>query len=413
MYPALAVADHLRAANRPAVAAQRQPVGVQPAVAALAQRAQPAAVVHPAAEAVEVGTVEVEVASANDLLWIGSKGGMEQALVERAHIAYRGIDTGKINGLRPWQAVRNIGRMARGVMQAVKLIDAFRPHVCLVTGGYVCTPVVAACRWRGIPVMIYLPDMAPGWAIRTLSYLAQRVAITLPGAAEHFGGLYPQGKAVVTGYPVRAELVTAAQDRHQARRHLAQALECPLDGNLPLLLVWGGSQGARSINQATWAALADLTQHAQILHAVGERDWPLYADEFKPHVDELPPALRANYCPLPYLHEEMTLALAAADLTVARAGASTLGEFPVAKLPSILAPLPFAGVNQMRNAAELVDRGAAVVLADEQLKDKLTETVLMLLTDEPKRLHMEEVLAQMAQSEAAANIAHELEKLVG
>lgn len=338
---------------------------------------------------------------------------MEQALVERANIAYRGIETGKINGLHPLQALRNLGRMVKGVGQAYRLIRAFQPDVCLATGGYVCTPVVAACRLRGIPVMIYLPDMSPGWAIRTLSYLAQRVAITLPGAASYFGGLYPQGKAVVTGYPVRAALVEAAHKRSEAREKLAQALQHRLNGSLPLVLIWGGSQGARTINKATWGALSALAQRAQVLHVVGQRDWPLYLEEYRAQVEKLPATQRDNYLALPYLHDEMTLALAAADLSVARAGASTLGEFPVARLPSILVPLPFAGVNQMRNAAELADRGAAVVLADEMLVENLAPTVLSLLADQPKREQMKEALAQMAQPQAAANIAIELQKLCG
>jgi len=184
--------------------------------------------------------------------------------------------------MNPLLVVRNVGKLFSGYRQAQRAISQFQPDVCLVTGGYVCPPVVLACRLKQIPVLVYLPDMTPGWAIRGLSYLAQRVAISFPSVAHFFGGEAPQGKAIVTGYPVRAELVEAAADRAKARNQLADALARPnltAEPSVPLVLIWGGSQGSRSINRATWAMLADILPHAQILHIIGKRDWPLYQAE--------------------------------------------------------------------------------------------------------------------------------------
>jgi UDP-N-acetylglucosamine--N-acetylmuramyl-(pentapeptide) pyrophosphoryl-undecaprenol N-acetylglucosamine transferase len=268
-----------------------------------------------------------------------------------------------------------------------------------------------------VPVLIYLPDVVPGSAIRWLSRLAQRVAVSFADAAPYFGGLAPQGKAVVTGYPVRAELVAAAQDRRAARRRLAEMLGRPLagpnDADLPLLLVWGGSQGARSINLATWAALPQILPHAQIVHVVGTRDWPLTEAHRQEQAaaPDWQPSWTERYHPVDYLHEAMPWALAAADLTVARAGASILGEFPVAGLPSILAPLPFAGVNQLQNARILERNGAAVIVEDSQLAAQLGPTVAALLTDRDRLLHMERAVRSLAQPDAARRIAHELERL--
>ena len=134
--------------------------------------------------------------------------------------------------------------------------------------------------------------MAPGSAIRWLSRLAQRVAVSLPDAAAYFGGTLAEGgKAVVTGYPVRPELAIAATDRRAARRRLAAMLQRPqlappdaqaasggqssTEHDAPLLLVWGGSQGSRSINQATWDALPHLLRLAHVVHIVGVRDWEM------------------------------------------------------------------------------------------------------------------------------------------
>lgn len=334
----------------------------------------------------------------------------------REGIAYRGIETGQLRGINPLAAASNLMKMGRGVRQSLTIVAQFRPHVCLVTGGYVCVPVVIACRLRRVPVLIYLPDMTPGWAIRLLSLLAQRVAVSFPDAAAYFGGIAPRGKAVVTGYPVRAALVEAARDRAAARHELARQIDRPtLNGGdgTPLLLVWGGSQGARSINQATWRALPDLLPHAHVLHVVGTRDWPLAKQEIQTMRDAgiLTGGSARRYHPVDYLHEAMPLALAAADLTVARAGASILGEFPVAGLPAVLAPLPFAGVNQQRNAAQLAGNGAAVVLDDANLESDLARTVIELLTQRDRLHSMAQAARSLARPDAAQAIADQLASL--
>lgn len=391
VYPALAVAEQL---NQAVASAQPVPSGAP---------AKHRAVAAPAPVHAERPAAAQDEADAN-VLWVGSENGMERALVERAGLAYAGINTGQVTGVSPAKAAANVGRMTVGVRQSLRILNHFRPSVCLATGGYVCVPVVLACRMRGVPVMIYLPDMTPGSAIRSLSRLAQRVAVSFPEVAPHFGGEAPEGKAVVTGYPVRQELVDAAQDRNGARRRLAAMLEegTLAADELPLVLVWGGSQGARSINQATWAALPALLPHAHVLHVIGTRDWPLY----EAHVQALPLTEHAGrYHPVDYLHDAMPVALAAADLTVARAGASSLGEFPVAGLPSILVPLPHAGVNQQANADLLATHGAAVVLADEALGAELASTAVALLADRSRLQAMADAASELAIPDAAQRIA--------
>lgn len=396
VYPALAVASQLtQVGQMPAV-----PEAVATTVADSPPAPEPPAAAANAPKAVE-------------LLWVGSVGGMEQGLIERAEIPFRGIDTGQLRGINPLTALANLGKMVKGFRQSLAILRDFRPDVCLVTGGYVCAPVVMACRWQRIPVLIYLPDMSPGAAILWLSRLAQRVAVSFPEAARYFGGLAPQGKAVVTGYPVRQELVEAARSRATARQQLAQIIDRPsMDGSddLPLVLIWGGSQGSRSINLATWAALADLLPHAHVLHVVGTRDWGLAKEQMQTlrTTGVLSGGAVRRYHPVDYLHEAMSLALAAADLSVARAGASTLGEFPVAGLPSILVPLPHAGVNQQRNAEQLVQHGAAVIVADNKLADDLARTVVELINQPERRATMAQAATALAQPNAAQNIADTL-----
>lgn len=357
----------------------------------------------------------------DDLLWIGGNNGMERALVEHAGVPYQGIATGQLRGKNPVTIGRNMGRMITGFRESLTLLRKVQPDVCLATGGYVCVPVVMACRWLQIPVLIYLPDMVPGWAIRLLSRLAQRVAVSYPEVTSYFGGEYPTGKAVVTGYPVRQELVNLvaggkldarqhAQKRAAARCRLAEQLQRPLCATgeaLPLVLVWGGSQGSRNINEAAWTALPEVLPYAHILHVVGERDWPQWQGKLQQQ--PVPQHLWERYHPVSYLHEEMLLALAAADLTVARAGASTLGEFPVARLPAILVPHP--GVNQLQNAEYLVNHGGAVLIEDEALRHQLAPTLQKLVQAQVQRQLMEDALARIAQPEAADAIAAQVIQL--
>lgn len=297
--------------------------------------------------------------------------------------------------------------MIVGVRQSLGLINEFKPDVCFVTGGYVCTPVAIACRLRRVPVLVYLPDMTPGLAIRWLSLLATRVAVSFPEVSAYFGD-----KAVTTGYPVRSELLEAAADRSETRRRLGEALAIKWDAAeegdpLPLLLVFGGSRGSLSINKAIWAALPDLLPCCQILHIIGTRDWPLYED----HRPALPAHLARRYHPVAYLHDEMALALASADLVVARAGASTLAEFPLTRLPAILVPLPIAGNHQLPNARKLADVGGAEIVEDDALDRELTPRITDLLEDELRRLKMGAAMATLARPRAALNLAQELIQL--
>jgi UDP-N-acetylglucosamine--N-acetylmuramyl-(pentapeptide) pyrophosphoryl-undecaprenol N-acetylglucosamine transferase len=441
VYPALAVAAQLTQPRQPnlAAASHEETARAQATGAAANPASSPASAtistsgdadtIHAAGEKAAIENARPGRAAteplATALLWLGSEGGMEKTLVERHEVAFRGIRTGQLRGVNPLKTLFNIGKMVGGYRQALAVLDEFRPHVCLATGGYVCVPVVAACRRRGIPVMIYLPDMTPGWAIRLLSRLAQRVAVTHPEAATYFGGEWPQGKAVVTGYPVRGELVTAAQDRQAARQRLSVALDAREAGNdkigglhlqsdaATLLLVWGASQGARSINRATWAALDELIADAHVLHIVGTRDWSMALDPTQniAAAEGAPEALSHRYCAVDYLHETMIDALAAADLTVGRAGASILGEFTVTGLPSVLVPLPIAGGHQQHNAEALAAAGAAVILDDAELSANLIATVRPLLRDANQRHRMAQAARALAKPQAAAAIGEELWKL--
>lgn len=324
----------------------------------------------------------------DEVLWIGSRGGIEEELVRRAGIPFVGLAAGGLRGMGLLVTARNAARIAGSVGQARRLLTRFQPDVVLVTGGYVCVAVTLAARTLRVPVVIYLPDIVPGLAIRFLSRLATRIAVT---SEESFHYL-PFQKVVVTGYPVRREIFTL--DRLQAR----QALD--LDPAEKTLLVFGGSRGARSINRALIAGLRQLLPLCQVVHISGRLD----ADWVAGAARSLPEALRARYHHFDYLHD-MAQALVAADLAVARAGAATLGEFPAAGLPAVLVPYPYSGQHQQPNADYMARNGAARVLADSDLGQKLVPTVLELLSDEKTLAAMRESARAMARPDAAKSIA--------
>jgi UDP-N-acetylglucosamine--N-acetylmuramyl-(pentapeptide) pyrophosphoryl-undecaprenol N-acetylglucosamine transferase len=330
-----------------------------------------------------------------EILWIGTKGEMEESLVPRAGLRLETISGGAIVGVPIGVRLRNTARLGRGFSAAVSHIRRFRPRVMLMTGGYIAAPVALAARLHHIPIVIYLPDVEPGSSIRFALPLARKIACTTDGSA----AFIPPAKMVVTGYPVRPELRAATRlSREEALARF------DLRPERPTLFVFGGSRGARAINHALIASLPQLLADFQIIHISGTLTWP----EVEADTTSLTADQRAYYRPYPYLHEEMGAAFRAADLVVARAGASMLGECPAFGLPAVLIPLTFAWRYQKVNADYLTGRGAAVQLTDKQLADQLLPTVRELLSNQTKLKKMRAAASALDRPQAT----HDLARLV-
>jgi undecaprenyldiphospho-muramoylpentapeptide beta-N-acetylglucosaminyltransferase len=329
-----------------------------------------------------------------DVLWVGSTGGMEAALVRRAGVAFESVPAAGLHGVGWAALLGNLWRLARGIPAARRIVRRFRPDVLLFTGGFVGVPVALA-GWD-VPKLAYLPDIEPGQALRLIGRLADTVAVTSEDSRRY---LRRGARIVVTGYPTRRGLQSL--DRPAGRRALG------LDPLLPTLLVFGGSKGARSINEALWGCLPALLPKMQIVHVTGELDWPRVPEM----TAGLPADLAGRYHPHAYLHDEMGAAFASADLAVSRAGASVLGELPLFGLPALLVPYPHAWRYQQVNADHLASRGAAVVIEDSRLAQELPAAVLALMQD-PARLHaMRQASHKLARPQAAHDLAAEVEKL--
>jgi UDP-N-acetylglucosamine--N-acetylmuramyl-(pentapeptide) pyrophosphoryl-undecaprenol N-acetylglucosamine transferase len=326
-----------------------------------------------------------------DVLWIGSRRGMERELVQRDGIEFVGLGVGGLRGMGLLVKIRNAFRIVGSLGRAQGILARFKPDAVLTTGGYACVPVTLAAWIRGVPVLIYLPDIVPGLAIRFLSRFAARVAVTSEESYYHLR----REKAVVTGYPVRPEVFVL--EPAQAKEALG------LDPEDNTLLVFGGSRGARSVNQALVAGLRDLLPVCQVVHVSGRLD----ADWVAGVAKGLPEDLQARYHHYAYLHD-MPQALVAADLVVARSGAAAMGEFPAAGLPAVLVPYPYSGQHQQANADYMAQNGAARVLSDAELGQKLVPTILELLNDEDALAGMQESARAMARSDASQAIGEQL-----
>jgi len=326
---------------------------------------------------------------------------MEKALVERNGILFVGIAASGVRGRGLFRAMQGMMTLAHGFAQVRRLISTFQPNVLFATGGYVCAPVVFAAWLAHVPILIYLPDVEPGLTIRLLARLAHRVAVTTAASVRFFR----PGQAVVTGYPVRRAL-WANHDPAAARERLGLVPQSQR-GKDRVLLVMGGSQGARSINRAICEGIVELLTETQVIHLTGRRD----AEWVQERRAVLPNTLRARYYVYDYLEEEMADALLAADLVIARAGASTLGELPAAGVPSILVPYPYAGAHQWANARFLADAGAAMIVPDHLVDSQLVSTAISLLRDADRRAAMSRAARGLAQPDAAERIARELREL--
>ncbi|HET6821928.1 MAG TPA: glycosyltransferase [Anaerolineales bacterium] len=326
-------------------------------------------------------------------LWVGGEGGMEESLVKRHGIPFQSIPAAGVHGVSPMVLPRNLLMLARGVLASYGILNDFDPHVLFFTGGYVAAPMAFA--GRSFPSLLYVPDIEPGMAIKSIARFADIIAVTTEQSQKFFNK-----KVYESGYPLRPDL--ALWDRQTAHNHLG------ISGKLPVLLVFGGSKGAHSINMAVLNHLRALLETCEVIHLSGDGDWQLV----QRMREQLPVALSARYHAMEYLHE-MGAALAAADLVVSRAGASALGEFPLFALPAILVPYPHAWRYQKVNADYLTRRGAAVMLEDHRLNEELLVTLTVLLQNPNKLKAMRAAMFELSHPRAAEKIASALLELAG
>ena len=324
--------------------------------------------------------------SQSQALFVGRKDGMEKAIVEKFGFEIREIE---IAGLKrnPLGILRFIRKWRKGLSQAKRIVAEYKPALVVGTGGYVSAPAVRAARKARTPVFLQEQNSLPGLATRTLSKMAEKVFIAYENATKYID----KEKCLIVGNPVRPDLLDAVRDKSFG--------EFGLDPVKKTLLVIGGSSGARGVNyfmldivrsgkiQDTW----------QILWQTGQKD---YID-----ISEALTGVRFSGKHLAFIFN-MPAAYAVADLIVCRAGAMTLAEIAVWGLPSILIPYPYAtGDHQTLNARAFAASGAAIVMPESEMVEKLPAVMLELMAGDRKRKSMATAARAQARPDAARIIA--------
>ena len=280
-----------------------------------------------------------------EIRYIGSYGGIEKELIAKEGIPYYSISSGKLRRYFSWQNFTDPFRIIRGYFQARSIIKKEKPDVIFSKGGFVAVPVVFAAKSRKVPVIIHESDMTPGLANKLCIPYAQKVCCSFEETLKYI----PEGKAVLTGSPIRRELLSGSRE--------AGFSFTGLDPAKPVILVIGGSLGSVTVNRAVRDVLPSLLESFGVIHLCGKGN--------------LDPSLNATpgYVQYEYISDQLKDLFAMADLMISRAGANSICEILALRKPNILIPLSAAASrgDQILNANSFKDHGFSEVIEEEGL----------------------------------------------
>jgi len=327
------------------------------------------------------------------VVFVGTEKGLEKTIVPKAGFPLEFIDVGGLKGKGGLDLVRNVFRVPKGFLEAWRLVGKHRPSVVLGVGGYSSGPVLLAAKLRGVPTIIHEANAFPGLANRALARLVTTVAV----AFEEAGPRMKRRDAVVTGNPIRAEFF-------QVQRKAVPGLP-----PRQRLVLFGGSQGSRILNDTMTGALlflARLKESLEIVHQTGPNELEKVQAAYRQS------AFAATARVVPYL-DPIVDEIAEADVVVSRAGAMTIGELAAIGRAAILIPFAAATNNHQELNARVVERaGGAVVLTERELTpEKLAATIADILSDPQRAARMGAAAKTLAMPEATKTIVDFVEKI--
>ena len=333
--------------------------------------------------------------------YVGNKRNMEYELASKKgykflHVSVKGMPRG-LNPQFFWWGVK----LVKAILYSIRYIKKYKPDAVFATGGYVSAPMIFACRITKTPYMMHDCDAMPGLVTRKLSRKAKYVSLAFEKAKKYI----PNKHAIVTGNPIREQFKTVSKEK--AREELN------IDNNKLTLLVMGGSQGAKSLNNTTVELLKEFSQELdiQVIFQTGRKNY----DEVINHVRQIYPAWEndKNLMIRPYF-DNMVSVLKAADIVISRAGSLSLSEICASDVAPILIPYPYAAANHQRiNAKSLLESGACIYIEDSDLEPNLLRNTIIELVNNPvKRNYLKQNSSYLAKPDATQQIA-ELVKNIG
>ncbi|KIR02593.1 UDP-N-acetylglucosamine--N-acetylmuramyl- (pentapeptide) pyrophosphoryl-undecaprenol N-acetylglucosamine transferase [Lachnospiraceae bacterium TWA4] len=324
-----------------------------------------------------------------DICYVGSYNGMEKGLVQKANLPYKGISSGKLRRYFDWKNFTDPFRVLKGFSEAKKIMKEYRPDVVFSKGGFVSVPVVFAAKHYKIPVVSHESDMTPGLANKLTLSSCTKICCNFPETVKSL----PADKAVVTGCPIREELLTGSRE---------EGLKLTgFHSDKPVLLIIGGSLGSVKVNQAVRSILPKLTKDYQVVHLCG-----------KGNLDETLTTM-PGYVQYEYMSEPLRHLFAMADVVISRAGANAICELLALKKPALLIPLSAQASrgDQILNANSFKKQGFSAVLEEEELSDeRLYDEVTKLYKN--RKTYIEN-MTKSNQSDAVSKIVDMLSDLAG
>lgn len=329
---------------------------------------------------------------AAEILFVGAKDKMEMQKVPQAGYPIKGLWIAGLQRKLTFQNLLFPIKLVSSLLKSFAIIYKFKPNVVIGTGGFASGPLLQAANTFGIPTVIQEQNSYPGITNKLLSKKANKICV----AYENLEQFFPKHKMILTGNPVRQDLIDIESKRDEAIRHFN------LDAPKKTLLILGGSLGARRVNQLIEMELHFLLdQNIQIIWQCGK----LYLDEYKKYNAE-------NVQVLAFI-ERMDLVYAAADFVISRAGASSVSELCIVGKPVVFIPSPnVAEDHQTKNAQAIVDQKGALLLKEKELDEKFEMVFSNLIADKNLQKQLSESIKKLAKVSAAKDIVNEIEKLI-
>lgn len=336
---------------------------------------------------------ELKATYGAEILFVGTARGIENRLVPAAGFGLMRVKVGALKNVSLLTRLQTLFDLPRAILHARKIMDVFKPDVVVGVGGYASGPAMAAAIVEGVRTLAFEPNYVPGFANKLIGKRVSAAAVHFEQTRKYFRN------AQIVGVPVREEFF--------AQPVASGAAE--LSGGPPTLLVFGGSQGARAINQAVMAAMTEVQQQipgVRLIHQTGERDYNEVAAAY---------TQTGVAAEVSAFIDNMPQAFARADLLVCRSGASTVAEVTAAGKPAIFIPFPEAADDhQLRNAEAVADRGAALLIPQAELTPHLlADAIVHLLADRHALQEMSERARALSHHDAAGRVARMVAELAG